>query len=186
MGPRTPTTRKRESALTVNLTKNPSFTHCPIGQVPSRSCGNSTSPSVIFCHPSPRHILQEVTRLPHSEPGRRSPRLRLTEDTPIAIRCLDGKRVSGNLHYVSVTGGLVTPTSLIPPCSLVSVIFVTLKEPVVGTAQMLHPVSWREQPFRFTAVLDSYKHRLEVMIRRAATKTVTSGIGVLYNWSASA
>ena len=132
------------------------------------------------------HTVREVTRLPHSEPGRRSPRLRLAEDTPIAIRCLDGKRVSGSLRCVSLTGGLVTPASLIPPGSLVSVIFVTTKGPVVGTAQMLHPVSWKEQPFRFTAVLDSYKHRLQVMIQRAATKTVTSGIGVPYNWSASA
>jgi len=39
------------------LLKPLDYTHCPIGQVPSRSCGNSTSPSVIFCHPSPRHIL---------------------------------------------------------------------------------------------------------------------------------
>ena len=130
------------------------------------------------------HTVQEVTRLPHSEPRRRSPRLHLTEDTPIAIRCLDGKRVSGNLRCVSLTGGLVTPASLIPPGSLVSVIFVTPRGPVVGTAQMLHPVSWKEQSFRFTAVLDSYQHRLQVMIQRAATKTVTSGVP--YNWSASA
>src|SRR5215831_3005517 len=132
------------------------------------------------------HTGREVTRLPQSELGRRSPRLRLAEDTPIAFRCLDGKRVSGNLRCVSMTGGLVTPASLIPPGSLVSLIFITPKGPVVGTAQMLHPVSWREQPFRFTTVLDSYKHRLQVMIQRAATKTVTSGIGALYNWSAKA
>src|SRR5215471_9282506 len=132
------------------------------------------------------HTGREVTRLPQSEPGRRSPRLRLAEDTPIAIRCLDGKRVSGNLRCVSMTGGLVTPTSLIPPGSLVSVIFVTPKGPVVGTAQMLHPVSWKEQPFRFTAVLDSYKHRLQAMIQSTAAKTVTNGIAAPYNWSVSA
>ena len=85
-----------------------------------------------------------------------------------------------------MTGGLVTPTSLIPPGSLVSVIFVTPKGPVVGTAQMLHPVSWKEQPFRFTAVLDSYKHRLQAMIQSTAAKTVTSGIAAPYNWSVSA
>ena len=132
------------------------------------------------------HTGREVTRLPQSEPGRRSARLRLAEDTPISIRCLDGKRVAGNLRCVSMTGGLVTPTSLIPPGSLVSVIFVTPKGPVVGTAQMLHPVSWKEQPFRFTAVLDSYKYRLQGMIQRTGAKTVTSGIAAPYNWSVGA
>jgi hypothetical protein len=64
-----------------------------------------------------------------------------------------------------MTGGLVTPVSLIPPGSLVSLIFVTPKGPVVATAEMLHPVSWKEQAFRFAVVLDSYRHRLQAMIQ---------------------
>jgi hypothetical protein len=56
------------------------------------------------------------------------------------------------------------PASLLPPGSLVSLIFVTPKGPVVATAQMLHPVSWKEQPFRLATLLDSYKYRLRALI----------------------
>ena len=75
-----------------------------------------------------------------------------------------------------MTGGLVTPVSLLPPGSLVSLIFVTPKGPVVATAQMLHPVSWKEQPFRFAALLDSYKYRLQAMIQSAHRPLLASRI----------
>jgi hypothetical protein len=113
---------------------------------------------------------------PHTVPQRRSPRLRLADETSIVLRCLDGKRVSGNLRCVSMTGGLVTQVALIPPGSLVSLIFLTPKGPIVGIAEMLHPVSWKEQPFRFTTVLDSYKHRLYAMIQLSAARTGTARI----------
>jgi len=138
-------------------------------------CGKSTSPYVIFRHPAPRRTLYGVTPLPYCEPERRAHRLRPAEDTPIVLRCLDGKRVSGSLRCISMTGGLVAPASLIPPGSLVSLIFLTPKGPVVGTAQMLHPVSWKEQAFRFAAVLDSYKHRLQAMIQLSSYSTGISG-----------
>jgi hypothetical protein len=73
-----------------------------------------------------------------------------------------------------MTGGLVMSNSLIPPGSLVSLIFVTPHGPVVGMAQMLHPVSWKEQAFRFAAVLDSYKHRLQAMMQ--ASSSASTGI----------
>jgi len=115
-----------------------------------------------------------MTGFPHTVPQRRSPRLRLAEETPIVLRCLDGKRVSGSLRCVSMTGGLVTQVALIPPGSLVSLIFLTPKGHIVGTAEMLHPVSWKEQPFRFATVLDSYKHRLHAMIQPSAVKGATT------------
>jgi hypothetical protein len=73
-----------------------------------------------------------------------------------------------------MTGGLVTQVALIPPGSLVSLIFLTPKGHIVGTAEMLHPVSWKEQPFRFATVLDSYKHRLHAMIQPSAAKGATT------------
>lgn len=78
--------------------------------------------------------------------------------------------MNGKLHCVSLTGGLIAPTSLLPPGSLVSIIFVTSKGPVVGIAEMLHPVSWKEQPFRFTAIPDSYKSRLQALIQPPVKK----------------
>ena len=107
----------------------------------------------------------EVTRLPQVDPERRSPRLRLAEDTPIVLRCLDGHRVSGKLQCVSLTAGLIMTDSLLPPGKLVSLIYETTKGPIVGTANMLRPVSWKEQPFCFATVLDSYQDRLRAVIK---------------------
>jgi hypothetical protein len=47
---------------------------------------------------------------------------------------------------------------------MVRLIFVTPKGPVTGTAEMLHPVSRAEQPFRFAAIPDSDQHRLRAVI----------------------
>ena len=135
----------------------------------------SRTPNIMDC---------EMTRLPQVDPERRSPRLRLAEDTPIVLRCLDGHRVSGKLRCVSLTGGLIMPDSLLPPGSLVSLIFVTAKGPIVGTANMLRPVSWKEQPFCFAAVLDSHQDRLRAVIKGCARQpdwphnTVVFGLSV--------
>jgi hypothetical protein len=47
---------------------------------------------------------------------------------------------------------------------MVRLIFVTPKGPVTGTAEMLHPVSRAEQPFRFAAIPDLDQHRLRAVI----------------------
>jgi len=63
-----------------------------------------------------------------------------------------------------MTGGLVVPASLLPPGSMVRLIFVTPKGPVTGTAEMLQPVSKAEQPFRFATIADADQHRLRAVI----------------------
>ena len=98
------------------------------------------------------------------KPGKRSQRLRLASAIPIGLRRLDGHRVPGKLQCISMTGGLIVPASLLPPGSTVKLIFVTPKGPVTGTAEMLRPVSWTEQPFRFAAIPDSDQHRLHALI----------------------
>ena len=103
--------------------------------------------------------------VPHAEPDRRSPRLRPAEITPIVLRCQDGRRVSGKLKCVSLTGGLVASATILPPGSLVRLLFVTPKGPVAGTAEMLQPVSWAEQPFRFAVLPRSDHQRLRAMIQ---------------------
>lgn len=100
-----------------------------------------------------------------SEREKRSPRLRLAEFTPIVLRCQDGNRISGKLQCVSLTGGLVIPTALLPPGALVSLMFVTARGPVTATAEMLAPVSWTEQPFRFTTIPTSDQGRLRAVIK---------------------
>ena len=105
-----------------------------------------------------------VTQIVQAKPRRRPQRLRLADSIPIVLRQQDGHRIPGKLQCVSMTGGLVVPASLLPPSSMVRLIFVTPKGPVTGTAEMLHPVSCAEQPFRFAAIADSDQHRLRAVI----------------------
>jgi len=112
----------------------------------------------------PRAYWMSVTQIVQAKPRRRPQRLRLADSIPIVLRQQDGHRIPGKLQCVSMTGGLVVPASLLPPSSMVRLIFVTPKGPVTGTAEMLHPVSWTEQPFRFAAIPDSGQHRLRAVI----------------------
>ena len=77
---------------------------------------------------------------------------------------MDGHRLPAKLKCVSLTGGLVALAPLLPPGSMVKLIFVTPKGPVTGTAEMLRPVSWTEQPFRFAAIPESGQRRLHAVI----------------------
>jgi hypothetical protein len=105
-----------------------------------------------------------VTQTVEAKSGKRSQRLQLASAIPIVLRRQDGQRVPGKLQCVSMTGGLIVPASLLPPGSMVRLIFVTPKGPVTGTAEMLHPVSWTEQPFRFAAIPSPDQHRLSAVI----------------------
>ena len=105
-----------------------------------------------------------MTQIIQARPERRPQRLRLADSIPIVLRRPDGQRISGKLQCVSMTGGLVAPAALLPPGSMVKLIFVTPKGPVTGTAEMLQPVSWAEQPFRFQAIPNSDQHRLRAVI----------------------
>ena len=51
------------------------------------------------------------------------------------------------------------------PDSHVKLMFVTPTGPVLGTAEMLKPVSVSQQPFRFVALEQDDRHRLQVSIQ---------------------
>jgi hypothetical protein len=105
-----------------------------------------------------------VTQIVQAEPGSRPQRLQLANSIPIVLRREDGNRTPGKLQCVSITGGLIMLASLLPPGSMVRLIFITPKGPVTATAEMLRPVSWTEQPFRFAVIPASNKHRLQAVI----------------------
>jgi hypothetical protein len=105
-----------------------------------------------------------VTQIIQAKPGRRPQRLQLADSIPIVLRRQDGQRIPGKLQCVSTTGGLVVPASLLPAGSMVRLIFVTPKGPVTGKAEMLHPVSKAQQPFRFAAIPDTDQLRLRAVI----------------------
>lgn len=105
-----------------------------------------------------------VTHIAQAKPGTRPQRLQLADSIPIVLRREDGQRIPGKLQCVSTTGGLLVPASLLPPGSMVRLIFVTPKGPVTGTAEMLPPISSAEQPFRFARIPDIDRHRLCAVI----------------------
>ena len=105
-----------------------------------------------------------VTQIAQATPARRPQRLQLADSIPIVLRLQDGHRIPGKLKCISVTGGLLVPASLLPPGSMVKLLFVTPKGPVAGTAEMLHAISWAEQPFRFAALPASDQKRLLALI----------------------
>src|SRR5512137_1727833 len=80
---------------------------------------------------------------------RRAQRLNLSDLTPAVLRFEDGHRTQGQLEVISLTGGILGLPKPVIRESRVKLMFVTPTGPVLGTAEMLKPVSWNQQPFRF-------------------------------------
>ena len=106
-----------------------------------------------------------MSSLPHLLSNWRPPRVRLTDTTPVVLRLPNGDRQPGNLEIISLTGGLLSVPHTLNRGSRVSLIFLTRSGPVLGTAEMLSPVSWWQQPFRFVALEKDDQRRLRTMIQ---------------------
>ena len=109
--------------------------------------------------------------LPQVHAQRRAPRVRFEETTPVVLRYPDGRRFSGELRVISVTGGLL---SLRPPLqqgSVVRLMFLAKTGSVLGSAQMLTPVAWNQQPFRFISLHDDDQMRLHAAIQASLPDT---------------
>jgi hypothetical protein len=96
-----------------------------------------------------------MNTLPQTISGSRPPRVRFAESTPAVVRFQDGRRATGQLQIVSLTGGLLSVPKPLVKGSQVKVMFLTDKGPVLGAAEMLEPVTWGQQPFRFVSLGDS-------------------------------
>lgn len=106
-----------------------------------------------------------MNTLPQINSGSRSPRVRFAESTPAVLRFRDGRRATGQLQIVSLTGGLLSvPRPLDKGCQ-VKVMFLTDKGPVLGSAEMLAPVTWGQQPFRFLTLGDGDRRILGCAIQ---------------------
>jgi hypothetical protein len=100
----------------------------------------------------------------------RAERVNLEEVTPVVLRVPDGRRCAGKLRVISVTGGLL---SLSPPLEIglaVKVMFLTENGSVLGAAQMLSPVAWDRQPFRFLALCEDDRSKLYAAIQSKLAK----------------
>ncbi len=102
----------------------------------------------------------------------RPPRFRLPHSTHAVLRFQDGKRAQGELQVVSLTGGLLSLKKPLDRGSRVKLMFLTHSGPVLGAAEMLVPVSWDQQPFRFVALQEDDQRRLRTAIQSSVTPVI--------------
>jgi hypothetical protein len=93
----------------------------------------------------------------------RAPRVRATEYTPAVLRFQCGDCATGSLEVISSSGGLLRLSKPLIRGTRVRVMFLTQRGPVLGAAEMLSPVSWTEQPFRFVALAHADQSRLRAV-----------------------
>ncbi len=105
--------------------------------------------------------------LPQSQHARRATRVHFSERTPAVLRLGDGRRVSGKLKVVSLTGGLLSVPHPVNTGSSAKLMFLTGAGMVLGSAEMLSPLSWGLQPFRFVALADDDQDRLKTVIQQS-------------------
>ncbi len=103
--------------------------------------------------------------LPPSPPAPRATRVHFVEPTAAVLRLKDGRRVPGKLKVVSLTGGLLSvPHPMDTGCSG-TLMFLTAAGMVLGAAEMLSPLCWGLQPFRFVALNQDDQDRLQTVIQ---------------------
>lgn len=102
--------------------------------------------------------------LPQHAPPR-SARISLGDGIPAVLRFSDGGREHGELRTVSLTGGLLRLNHDLEQGSSCRVMFVTHTGPVLGTAEMLSPLSPNLQPFRFVSLHQTDRRKLGEAIR---------------------
>lgn len=111
-----------------------------------------------------------MSSLPPTMPHR-SPRAQLATATPAVFRLPDGRSTRGDLQVISVTGGLVALPKPLDRGSRVMLMFMTQTGTVLGNAEMLKPVSWDLQPFRFVALDEANRGRLKNVVRTTLAQT---------------
>jgi hypothetical protein len=77
----------------------------------------------------------------------------------------DGRRSQGKLETISLTGGLLSMSTMLDRGSRIKLMFLTHTGPVLGAAEMLSPVSTTRQPFRFVVLEEGDQRRLRVVVQ---------------------
>jgi hypothetical protein len=103
---------------------------------------------------------------PQTEFRERAERVGFDEKTPVVVRFPGGVRCSAELEIVSITGGLLSLQRPVQPGAVGRLMFLTSRGCVAGEAQMLTPVAWDRQPFKFTTLHDDDRYRLQTLIKR--------------------
>lgn len=103
--------------------------------------------------PSPQHA------------ARRAPRTCFAETTPAVLRFHNGFHARARLQLISVTGGLLSLSKPLFQGSRVKLMFLTSKGSVFGAAEMLSPIDWGLQPFKFVRLHGDDEERLQAAIQ---------------------
>ena len=115
-----------------------------------------------------------MTHFPQPHATHRANRVKLAT-TPVVVKLGDGKQAQGNIHIVSVNGGLLQLARALSQGDFVEVAFQTQSGNVHGMAEMLHPVGKGQgsifQPFRFVALEDDAHQLLRMAIESAGDRT---------------
>src|SRR5690348_6138849 len=109
--------------------------------------------------------------IPQHNAQRRAERVRLDESIPAVVRFNDGNRASGRLKVVSLTGGLLSLPRPVRQGSVGKLMFLTPAGSVLGSAEMLTPMSWELQPFKFVGFSSDDHGRLETAIHSYLQKS---------------
>jgi hypothetical protein len=104
--------------------------------------------------------------------NRRAPRFRLAETTPAVLQFQDSRLTPGELQVISCTGGLLSLSKTVDRGSVVELMFRTHRGPVSGTAEMLCPLSWSHQPFRFVGLGEDDQHRMQAAFQSGMYRNI--------------
>jgi len=105
-------------------------------------------------------------------------RAHFTERTPAVLRLNDGRHVPGKLKVVSLTGGLLSVGHPVDTGCKAKLMFLTGAGMVLGSAEMLSPLSWGLQPFRFVALTCDDQDRLKTVIQRSIDQNRTDHVQI--------
>jgi hypothetical protein len=115
-----------------------------------------------------------MTHYPQTNPTHRATRIQLTT-TPAVVKLSDGQKTKGNIHLVSITGGLLQLARALSEGDFVEVAFQTNSGNVEGMAEMLNPVKKGQgsvlQAFRFVALDDDDHQKLRMVVEATADRS---------------
>jgi hypothetical protein len=80
--------------------------------------------------------------------------------------------MAGELHVISRNGGLLLLPTPVHQGSVVNLAFHTHRGPVLGTAEMLIPVTNAQQPFRFVALPESAERTLQAAFQSGLYRNI--------------
>jgi hypothetical protein len=110
--------------------------------------------------------------LPELRAKWRIPRFRLNDRTWALIRLQNGLRLAGELQVISRHGGLLQLPETVQEGLVVEFMFQTHRGPVVGTAEMLMPLTRAQQPFRFLSLSEGDLRTLQTAFESGVYRNI--------------